>query len=141
MTYQITLEEKVAAEDNRILGAGIERHVRGLFPDSSVADVSFFLRDDAGTIVGGVAGNYGSFGWLYIDQLWVSGDLRGQGYGTKLMAAIEGEAVRHGSNNVYLNTFSFEAPEFYKKLGYTVFAELEDFPPGHKRIFLRKELA
>ena len=57
------------------------------------------------------------------------------------MAAIEGEGARHGSTNVYLNTFSFEAPEFYKKLGYTVFAELEDFPPGHKRMFLRKQLS
>ena len=56
------------------------------------------------------------------------------------MEMIEAEAARHGSINVYLNTFTFEAPEFYKKLGYTVFAELKDFPPGHSRLFLRKTL-
>lgn len=105
-----------------------------------MADVTLFIRDEAGTIVGGVAGNYGSFGWLYVDALWVSEELRASGYGTKLMEMIEAEAARHGCTNVYLNTFSFEAPAFYEKLGYTVFAELKDFPPGHSRLFLRKAL-
>jgi len=98
------------------------------------------MRDEDGTIVGGVHGNYGSFGWLYVDALWVSEELRGQGHGTRLIAMIEAEAARHGCTNVYLNTFTFEAPAFYEKLGYTIFAELEDFPPGHSRLFLRKTL-
>ncbi len=140
MTYQITLEEKPSAEDLAIIRNGIEEFVDGLFPGKSFTHVTFFLRDDAGTIVGGVHGNYGSFGWLYVDALWVSEELRGQGYGTRLITMIEAEAVRHGCTNVYLNTFTFEAPAFYEKLGYTVFAELEDFPPGHSRLFLRKTL-
>ena len=140
MAFQITLEEKASDEDLRVLGDGIDLYVAGLFSGKQFNNIAFFLRDDAGKIVGGVSGNYGSFGWLYIDALWVSEHLRGQGYGTKLMEMIEAEAARHGSKNVYLNTFSFEAPEFYKKLGYRVFAELEDFPPGHSRLFLRKRI-
>ena len=141
MKYQITLEEKAAAEDIAVLGDGLDRFVSDLFPGKRYTSVAFFLRDDAGKIVGGVHGNYGSFGWLYVSALWVSEELRCKGYGTRLLAKIEAEAARHGCTKVFLQTFSFEAPAFYKKLGYTVFAELEDFPPGHSRLFLRKRLS
>jgi GNAT superfamily N-acetyltransferase len=72
--------------------------------------------------------------------LWVSETVRGSGYGTALMQAAEREAVRRGVRNIFLNTFSFQAVDFYLKLGYTIFGELEDFPPGHKRVFLQKKL-
>src|SRR5437016_4804670 len=124
MKYEITFEQKPSDEDRSRIGKGIEQHGITLFPDTKVTDVTFFLRDEAGAIVGGVAGNHGSFGWLYVDALWVADDLRGHGYGKRLMGMIEAEAVRHSCTNVYLNTFSFQAPAFYKKLGYTVFAEL-----------------
>jgi hypothetical protein len=42
--------------------------------------------------------------------------------------------------NVFLDTFSFQAPGFYQKLGYRVFGELVDFPPGHTRQYLTKRL-
>lgn len=141
MTYQITQEENPNADDLQVLSDGLNKFVRALFPDNSVGTSAFFLRDPTGTLVGGVAGNYGSFGWMYVDSLWVSEELRGQGYGTSLMEAIEAEAVRHGCANIYVNTFSFEAPVFYERLGYSVFAELEDFPVGHSRLFLRKALS
>jgi GNAT superfamily N-acetyltransferase len=141
MTYQITLEENASAEDRAILSSGLDQHMEALFPGKHAADVVIFIRDDAGGIVGGVIGNYGSFGWIYVDTLWVGEELREQGYATKLMAMIEAEGKRHGCTNIYLNTFSFQAPRFYEKLGYTVFAELEDFPPGHTRLFLRKKLS
>ena len=56
MTYQITLEKKAAVEDLSILGEGIEQHARKLFPDKTRSGVTFFLRDESGAIVGGVAG-------------------------------------------------------------------------------------
>lgn len=77
MTYHITLEEKASAEDLAIIRKGIEEFVDGLFPGKRFTNVTFFLRDAAGTIIGGVHGNYGSFGWLYVDALWVSEELRG----------------------------------------------------------------
>ncbi|MFM9904499.1 MAG: GNAT family N-acetyltransferase [Pyrinomonadaceae bacterium] len=140
MAYQISFEEKASDEDLRILGEGIERNTEELFPGKSRTNVTFLLRDDAGVVAGGVTGNYGSFGWLWIDTLWVTRELRGGGYGTRLMESIEAEASQNGATQAFLNTMSFEAPEFYKKLGYTVFAELKDFPPGHSRLFLRKTL-
>ena len=138
--YTITFEENPAQQDVQILGEGIDQHTQSKFPIRSSKQLVFFLRDEEGTIVGGVHGKYGSFGWLYVSALWVSEQVRDNGYGTELMDYIEQEAIKNGCTNAYLDTFSFQAPEFYKKLGYKVFGELEDFPTGHSRFFLRKKL-
>ena len=140
MTYTITFEEKPADEDLQILAQGIDQYTQLKFGDRINKQLTFFLRSQEGVIVGGVHGNYGSFGWLYISALWVSEQVRGMGYGTRLMNYIEQEAIKNGCINAYLDTFSFQAPEFYKRLGYRVFGELEDFPAGHSRLFLRKTL-
>ena len=76
--------------------------------------------------------------WLFIKLLWVSEELRGQGFGRALMSSAEQEALARGCTNIYLDTFSFQARDFYERLGYEVFGQLTDFPPGHKRYFLQK---
>jgi N-acetylglutamate synthase-like GNAT family acetyltransferase len=139
--YQITFHEDPLDDDLRVVSDGLEDATKDLFPDKSRTYVAFFLRDENGRIVGGVDGNYGTFRWLYVNALWVRDDLRGRGYGTELMDRIETKAIKHGCKNAFLNTMSFQAPEFYKKHGYKVFAELEDFPGEHSRIFLRKKLS
>jgi len=78
--------------------------------------------------------------WFYINLMWVKDELRGHGYGHRLLTLAEDEARRRGAKNVYLDTFSFQAPDFYKQHGYQVFGELQDFPPGHQRYFLTKHL-
>jgi len=138
--YEITIHENPADSDLKVLADGLESHTLGLFPDKSRTYVAVFLRDENGLIVGGVSGNYGTFHWLYVDALWVRDDVRGRGHGAQLMDRIEAEAIKHGCKNAFLNTMSFQAPDFYKKIGYTVFAELKDFPGEHSRIFLRKKL-
>ena len=140
MKYEITFEKNASAADLQVLSDGLDAHTDKLFTDKSRTEIAFFVRDESGDIVGGVNGNYGTFGWLYVNALWVHEDQRGRGYGSKLMEKIEAEAVKHGCKNSFLNTMSFQAPEFYKKLGYRVFGELEDFPGEHSRIFLRKKL-
>jgi GNAT superfamily N-acetyltransferase len=86
----------------------------------------------------GLAGETYS-GWLFIRYLWVSDLLRGKGIGRKLMADAEARALERGCRSAWVDTFSFQAPGFYPKLGYEVFGEL-DYPPRHKRFFLRKRL-
>lgn len=90
-------------------------------------------------VVGGLVGaTY--WGWFGIDWLWVKDELRGRGYGSRVLALAEEEARRRDAQNAYLDTFSFQAPDFYKQHGYEVFGELNDFPKGHRRYFLRKQL-
>jgi GNAT superfamily N-acetyltransferase len=90
-------------------------------------------------VVGGIiAETY--YGWCHIDLLWVREDLRGRGLGRRLMDHAEKEALSRGAKGVYLDTFSFQAPEFYTRLGYETFGMLPDFPPGHERHFMVKHL-
>jgi GNAT superfamily N-acetyltransferase len=75
-----------------------------------------------------------------VDLLWVKAELRGRGYGRQLLARAEEEARTRGAKNIYLDTFSFQSPDFYKKQGYEIFGELDDYPAGHQRFFLKKHL-
>ena len=56
------------------------------------------------------------------------------------MHEAEAEAVRRGCASAYLDTFDFQARPFYERLGYQLFGQLDDFPPGGSRYFLRKRL-
>jgi GNAT superfamily N-acetyltransferase len=96
-------------------------------------------RDEQGAIMAGLVGwTWG--GCVEIEYLWVHEHRRGQGYGTRLLAAAEDEARKRGCQQALLITYSFQAPEFYTKVGYTVYAELNDCPNGHKRHYLKKHL-
>lgn len=107
--------------------------------DLSYKPVRLFLRDEEGAIQGGLSAHlWGS--WMYIEYLWISEALRGQDFGSKLLEMAEAEARAHNCAHVHLDTFSFQAPPFYEKHGYRVFGMLEDYPPGHNRYFLRKDL-
>ncbi len=101
--------------------------------------LAIFLRDEAGATRGGALG-YSWGGWLHLEYLWVAEPLRGQGYGTSLLRAAETEARERGCRGVFLDSFEFQAPEFYKRYGYQVYAELPDLPPGHTLYYLRKDL-
>ena len=101
--------------------------------------VGYFLRDARGEWLGALRG-YVWGGWLHVDFVWVTEVLRGQGLGSRLMDAAEAFAAQHGAFAVTLETHSFQAPDFYTKRGYTVFGRLDDYPPGHAKLFLRKRL-
>jgi GNAT superfamily N-acetyltransferase len=102
--------------------------------------LSIFVRDDTGVIVAGL------LGWTWcgtgkVERLWVRQDLRRQGYGQRLLAAAEQEARARGCDQLLLDTFSFQAPLFYKKLGYEVIGVVEGFPRRpHSEYHLRKPL-
>jgi GNAT superfamily N-acetyltransferase len=106
-------------------------------PDGEELTIS--LRGPDGELRGGLfAHTWG--GWLEIRMLWIHEDERGRGYGTRMLAAIEEATRDRGCHTSILDTHSFQAPELYKKLGYQVYAELEGYPPGHSKLFLRKSL-
>ena len=81
-----------------------------------------------------------NWNWLYISLLWLHVDYRKYGIGSQLLQKVEDFGSSMGCTDVHLDTFSFQAPEFYRKRSYEVFAQLEDYPPGHTRYFLRKTL-
>ncbi len=134
--YQVVHVDKPEWET---IGGGIQDYNSQQAGDDKAQSLCFVLRAPDQEIVGGVIGaTY--WDWLHIDLMWVREGLRGRGYGHRLLTAAEDEGRRRGAKNAFLDTFSFQAPDFYRRYGYTVFGELEDFPSGHRRYFLRKQL-
>ena len=82
--------------------------------------VRLFVRDDKGLIRGG---------WLHVTDLWLEESLRGSGLGRRLIAMAEDDARDEGCRYVHLDSHSFQATDFYKKLGYEEFGRLADSPP------------
>ncbi|MHC8366396.1 GNAT family N-acetyltransferase [Pseudomonas sp. ZT5P21] len=101
--------------------------------------LALLVRDDNDKILGGLYGRF-FYQWLYIELLSVPEEARGQGMGTKLMQMAEDLAREKECVGIWLDTFDFQAPEFYKKLGYSELGQIVDYPPGHKRFFFQKRL-
>ncbi len=122
-----------------VIGWGIHHYNIQQAGDTGHQPLCFVLRAPDQKIVGGLIGKT-YWNWLYIDLLFVKEEFRGHKYGQRLLQAAEDEARRRGATNVYLDTFSFQAPEFYKQNGYQIFGELNNFPAGHQRYFFTKQL-
>ena len=72
--------------------------------------------------------------------MWVEGNLQKQGWGTKLLHAAEREAIKNGCIFSLVDTWDFQAKEFYLKNGYERIGEVKNYWHGHSKIFLRKNL-
>lgn len=97
------------------------------------------LTDARGTITGGLWGR-SYYRWLHIDLLFVPEAARGQGLGTALLRQAEAAARSRDCLGVWLDTFSFQAPDYYPRHGYKAFGRLESYPGPHSRTFFAKRL-
>lgn len=80
-------------------------------------------------------------GWCYLTDLFVEREYRSQRIGTKLLQMLEKKLLQNGIVQVWTWTAGYEAPEFYKKQGYEIFAEMENwYSNGASRIGLKKKL-
>jgi GNAT superfamily N-acetyltransferase len=97
------------------------------------------LRDDTGTLVAGIVGfTWG--GYARISLLWVDEPLRRHGLGRRLLGAAESEARQRGCNTIVLDTYSFQAPDFYPTLGYEKVGETTETPAGFTQVLFQKRL-
>jgi GNAT superfamily N-acetyltransferase len=87
-----------------------------------------------------VAGLLCSRHWnhLFISAVFVDKSERGKGVGRQLLLKAEELALQEKCTAFYLDTFDFQAPGFYEKLGFKVFGILKDHPPGHHRYSMVK---
>jgi len=128
------LDEAANEIRERLLGFNQERV--GPFEDVRVV---LTVRGAGGELLGGLVG-LGFWNGLFIDLVWVDEPARGRGIGSALMRAAESEARKRGWQVCFLSTWTFQAPGFYRKLGYEPFGKLEGMPPGHTRTWFAKWL-
>ena len=103
------------------------------------ASLGCLLRDDDGALVAGLSGfTWGGYGM--IEWLWVRGDRRHDGLGTRLVDAAEREARARRCVVMRVNTHTFQAPDFYARLGYAPIGAAADTPVGHGEVFYAKRL-
>ena len=127
--------EDVQLPDERIYEFNVER--TGIDDGKLLAS---FLKDCNGTVLGGV------FGWTwgatcYVRYLFVPAALRKRGLGSRLMTAVEAEARTRGCRQIVLETHDFQAPEFYRKLGFAITGRVADYPLGYQSLTMVKQLA
>lgn len=106
---------------------------------SNNVPLGIFIEDNDGKKTAGLIGE--TFGnWLCIKYLWVNEKLRGNGIGKKLIDAAEAEAKNRGCKYSFVDTFDFQAPDFYRKLGYNDVLALKEYPYTGARYYFTKEL-
>src|SRR6476660_9852370 len=89
-----------------------------------------------------IAGLLGHTLWngFFISALWVAEAVRRKGIGRQLLARAEELAIQNGCDHIHLDTFDFQARDFYEKNGFQIFGTIQDYPIGHKRYYLVKRL-
>jgi GNAT superfamily N-acetyltransferase len=135
-------EDEVTAhlvEHNREASEAIRRRFE---PDHLRArPIQAYAIDEVDRVIGGCVGStVDVWHWLTIDTMWVHPGHRGQGVGRQLLATVEEHARERGCLWAKLNTWEFQAPEFYARLGYVVYGRELDYPPGHVNHLMRKDL-
>lgn len=98
------------------------------------------VEDTKGEIIAGILSKIYSWNCLYIDALWVKEEYRKDGLGTKLLKEVEKIAKYKNCNLIHLDTFDFQAKDFYIKHGYEIFGILDECPENHKRYFMKKNI-
>jgi ribosomal protein S18 acetylase RimI-like enzyme len=127
-------------EEIQVLRDGLDRfnQTTPFGSDRTKSPLAVWLRED-GRVLGGVSGDT-HYRWLYLSSLWVDEAFRGRGWGRRLVERLEVEGVTRGCRAAWVDTYDFQAPRFYERLGYVEFGRLVDFPPGSARVFYWKEL-
>jgi len=125
---------------SRRLWDGLLRYNRRTAGPFRYSRVVLTARAPGGGVLGGlILQSY----WResYVELLWLSERARRQGLGRRLIQEAERRARRRGSRLLHLNTYSFQAPGFYEKLGFARFGGMAGSPRGASRHFYLKELA
>lgn len=115
------------------------RALRGT-PDERELPLHVWALDESGELAGGLVGHTWA-SWLHVTYLWVDEPHRGAGLGSRLLSDAERlAATERRCRTARLETWDFQAPDFYRRHGYEVVCVIPDYPPGITEYTLTKRL-
>ncbi|MGW3668588.1 GNAT family N-acetyltransferase [Streptomyces sp. NPDC005141] len=125
--------------DTNTAASPVLRALRGT-PGEREHPLHLWALDEAGELAGGLAGHTWTT-WLHVTYLWVDDRHRGTGLGSRLLSQAERLArEERGCLGSRLETWDFQAPDFYRKQGYEVVCVIPDYPPGITEYTLTKQI-
>jgi ribosomal protein S18 acetylase RimI-like enzyme len=110
-------------------------------PENAPKPLYIVAYDEQGDIAGGLIAE-SQFAWLKIEIVAVRAEVRQRGVGSHLMRLAEEEGLRRGCKYAFLDTMSYQAPQFYQKAGYRIAGKIADWDShGNTKYFFTKSLA
>jgi GNAT superfamily N-acetyltransferase len=136
------IRESIDLEADLIIGRLVEYNLSKvpLKQEVSFSWINRIIEDKNGNIIAGILSKMYCWNCLYIDALWVEEKYREEGLGSKLLKEVEKIAKEKGCHLIHLDTFDFQAKDFYLKYGYEIFGVLDDCPQEHSRYFMKKSI-
>lgn len=136
---KVEVTARPSEEDAAVIDAGLTSFNEQQSALADVRPLAVITRDASDTVIAGLLGRtWGLCGEIQV--VWVDEKLRGQDIGTRLVRQAEAEFQSRAVETVFLETFSFQAPEFYEKLGYQPFQSVDGFPDGIRKVWFIKRL-
>lgn len=135
---QFRLENRESKKTQE-LGNLIRAYNQSKREPSKSEPLNIYVEDQQGNLIAGmVAETFGN--WLEIEYLYVQEDFRGQGIGSNILNQAEKEARERKCKYSFVNTYQFQAPDFYKKHGYEEVFALKEYPYTGERYYYTKAL-
>jgi len=136
----LVLTDTPSPQFERLIGDNLDAFNQQITGQQHAHSLAVVITEpDTGNVLGGLIGRT-SLGLLFVDLIFVPESLRGTGLGAQVMRLAEAEAIRRGCSQAVLYTIAFQAPDFYRRLGYEAFGKVESGPAEQARIFMRKDL-
>ena len=131
--------ENTESQKAQKIGELVRSYNRSKREAAESESLNLYIEDEHGRLLAGlVAETFGN--WLEIEYLFVKEKLRGQGIGSKLLQQAETEAKNRNCRFAFVNTYQFQAPDFYKRHGYKEVFTLQDYPYIGQRYYYQKDL-
>ncbi|HVE90020.1 MAG TPA: GNAT family N-acetyltransferase [Burkholderiaceae bacterium] len=139
MVFRIDSQLDPTATDVAAIDQGLHSYNQRAADLAAIRRFACYARSPDKALVGGALARWWGTA-CELQQIWVDEALRRRGIGASLMQRVEAIAIEHGCRLLYLDTFSYQAPEFYYRLGYETACQIDGFPSGGSKFTVRKSL-
>lgn len=140
--YDFVIAESTQAEADLVNNSLVDYNFSKVPPTRYpyFVPINRVIKGVNGDVLAGI--NSMIIGWdsLHIDIVWVKEECRTAGFGSMLIKEVEKAAKDNGCKLIHLETFDFQAKDFYLKHGYEIFGVLEGSPLEHKVYYMKKNI-